>query len=87
NKTKVKTYHNIGWDEFWKILRDNKRKIRFDITRREHVEKIKEEFDTSISKLKPLKNKIELTDKLINQIVYKLYDLTYEEIKIIEKAD
>ena len=86
NKTKIRAYHKVNWDEFWKILRDNKGKIRFDIARREHVEKIKGEFETSVSKLKPLKNKIELTDKLIDQIVYKLYNLTDEEIKIIEKA-
>ena len=31
-----------------------------------------------------LKRQIEATDKQIDQIVYKLYDLTDEEIKIVE---
>ncbi len=33
-----------------------------------------------------LKAKIETTDKEIDQMVYKLYDLTDEEIKIIENS-
>jgi type II restriction/modification system DNA methylase subunit YeeA len=34
--------------------------------------------------LEPLKDKIEATDKLIDHLVYKLYSLTQEEIKIVE---
>jgi hypothetical protein len=36
--------------------------------------------------LGPLKTRIEMTDKLIDQIVYKLYGLTDEEIAIVEAA-
>jgi hypothetical protein len=32
----------------------------------------------------PLKNQIQLTDELIDQIVYKLYGLTEEEIGVVE---
>jgi hypothetical protein len=34
--------------------------------------------------LDPLKDKIRATDNLIDQIVYKLYRLTDEEIEIVE---
>jgi type II restriction/modification system DNA methylase subunit YeeA len=34
--------------------------------------------------LGPLKEKIRATDNLIDQIVYKLYGLTDEEIKVVE---
>lgn len=34
--------------------------------------------------LEPLKSKIETTDNLIDQIVFKLYGLTDEEIEIVE---
>ena len=37
------------------------------------------------SKLLPLKEKLQKTDWLIDQIVYKLYGLTGEEIKIVEE--
>jgi len=53
-------------------------------TRREPKEKLQEEFNASTGKLAPLLKRIEATDKLIDQIVYKLYGLTQDEIKIIE---
>jgi len=34
-----------------------------------------------------LKKQIEEVDKKINQLVYKLYNLTPEEIRILEKED
>jgi len=34
--------------------------------------------------LEPLKEKIKNTDNLIDQIVYKLYGLTEEDIEIVE---
>jgi type II restriction/modification system DNA methylase subunit YeeA len=45
---------------------------------------IKSEYEKSLSKLLPLKEKLRKTDWLIDQIVYKLYGLTEEEIKIVE---
>lgn len=84
-KTKIKEYHKYDWDEFLKALKRNKKKIIVvDITRRSPQEKIREEFDSSISKLTPLIERIEATDGLIDRIVYKLYGLTEDEIKIVE---
>jgi hypothetical protein len=37
--------------------------------------------------LHTLKGKIEITDNLIDQIVYKLYGLTNEEIEIVEREN
>ena len=90
NKTKIKEYYkeDIGWDGFVESLKQNKRAIQsakgFDITRREPQETIRSEFDRSVSKLKPILETIELTDKLIDQIVYKLYGLTEAEIAVVE---
>jgi hypothetical protein len=39
-----------------------------------------------MDKLQPLMGWIEATDGLIDQIVYKLYGLTDEEIEIVEKS-
>ena len=39
---------------------------------------------TESNKTLELKSKIDSTDKEIDQMVYKLYDLTEEEIKIVE---
>ncbi len=41
-------------------------------------------FIKSSAVLEPLKEKIKATDNLIDQIVYRLYDLTQEEIEIVE---
>jgi len=90
NKTKVKEYWKaeVGWDGLRRALEQNRRAIQsvkgFDITRREPQETIRAEFDASVAKLGPLLQCIELTDKLIDQIVYKLYGLTEEEIEIVE---
>ncbi|MBU4256313.1 MAG: hypothetical protein KKB04_03525, partial [Candidatus Thermoplasmatota archaeon] len=85
SRTKLREYYKYGWGEIKDILVRNKKKIiEFDITRREPLEKIRAEYEPSIKKLMPLLQKIEDTDTLIDQIVYKLYGLTEEEIKIVE---
>jgi len=90
NKTKVKEYwrEDVLWVGFLDALEQNRRAIRsakgIDVTRREPQETIRTEFDASVAKLQPLLEHIQLTDKLIDQIVYRLYVLTEEEIGIIE---
>lgn len=90
NKTKVKEYWKaeVGWEGFLDALVQNRRAIQaakgIDVTRREPQEKIRPEFDASLAKLKPLLGYIELTDRLIDQIVYKLYGLTPDEIAVVE---
>ncbi len=36
--------------------------------------------------MQPLMSRIEATDRVIDQIVYRLYGLTEEEIEIVEKS-
>lgn len=84
-KTKIRSYFTSSWKDFLEVLKHNKSKIqRLDIARREPQDKIKAEYEISQAKLLPLLLRIESTDNLIDQIVYKLYGLTEEEIKIIE---
>ena len=91
NKTKVKEYWKteVGWESFIGALEQNRKAIQLtkgiDVTHREPQENIRGEFGTSIAKLRPLLERIELTDKLIDQIVYKLYGLTEEEIAVVEE--
>jgi hypothetical protein len=86
NKTAIKEYYETDFDELAGVLAKNKKKLKegYDPTRREPKEKLLAEFNTSIGKLAPLLKKIDATDKLIDQIVYKLYGLTEDEIKIVE---
>ncbi|MDO9097608.1 MAG: hypothetical protein Q7U60_05770, partial [Candidatus Methanoperedens sp.] len=52
----------------------------------EPKEKLQAEFNTSVGKLAPLLKRIEATDGLIDAIVYRLYGLTEEEIKIVNES-
>lgn len=83
-KTKLKEYHKHGFDEMLWTAKRNKKLIKHDPESREFQERLEQEWEASMKKLRPLKEKIPLTDNLIDQIVYKLYGLTEEEIKIVE---
>ena len=75
--------------EFWKLeaadvfahLRANKVRIS-----QSDEEKIRERFSKSKSAIAPLDAQIAFADRLIDRIVYRLYDLTPEKIKIVESA-
>lgn len=87
NKTKIREYHEGTIELLLEVLDQNRKAItKINIQGREAREQIKTEFEKSMAKLKPLKDRIEATDKLIDQIVYKLYGLTDEEIKIVEES-
>lgn len=88
NRTKIKYYYQNYYEDFIEILKTNKKKIpKIDITRRQPQDEIKIEFESSATKLFPLLSKIEDTDNLIDQIVYKLYNLTPEEIEVVESSN
>ena len=83
-KTTIKKYHETTADNLISTFKKNKKKIQIDPSRRDFQDRLSTEFDKSIQKLMPLKREIKMTDRLIDQIVYKLYGLTEEEIKIVE---
>jgi hypothetical protein len=88
NKTAMKEYYEAGFDTLAGALAKNKKKLKdgYDPTRREPKEKLQVEFNASVGKLAPLLKMIDSTDKLIDQIVYKLYGLTKDEIRIVEES-
>lgn len=83
-KTKIQSYYYYDFDELLAVLKKNKKKLKVDPSRREPAELLQAEFQASMGKLKPLMDRIERTDRLIDQVVYKLYGLTEEEIGIVE---
>lgn len=84
NKTAIKEYHDNDFNHLLDVLKKNKNKISVDPTNRKIQESLEKHFNESISVLQPLKAKIKATDNLIDQIVYKLYNLTQDEIEIVE---
>jgi len=85
-KTKIKKYYENTLDDLMNVFKKNRKKLQIDPSRRDFQDRFSAEFDKSIQKLTPLKKKIEMTDHLIDQIVYKLYGLTEEEIRIVEES-
>ena len=86
NKTKIKNYYELSWEDLLEVLESNQRRIdKVDITHREPQEKIKKEFEDSLSELNLFLSLIQTTDNLIDQIAYKLYGLIEGEIKIVEE--
>lgn len=79
---KLDKYYELSYNEFLAELK----KKKIDTKRRKVQELLKKEFEESTSKINPLIQEIGKTDKKINQMVYDLYGLVDEEIKIIEES-
>ena len=74
----------LPFDELWEILRKNKRRIGRNLTPT-FMQEVQTAYDESLSKLLPIKEQLRVTDAIIDQIVYRLYGLTEEEIRIVEE--
>lgn len=79
---KLKYYYELQLDEFF----DELRKKKVDIMSRKNQELLRNEYEKSLSIIKPLLLEIKQTDNAINRMVYDLYGLTAEEIEIIEES-
>ena len=76
-------------DEFWELeaaevfahFRANKLRLKDA-----DEEKIRARFQSAKDKVLPLKASLAFTDDLIDEIVYRLYGLTPDEIRIVKEA-
>lgn len=86
NKTKIKEYYAYDFSVFIDILNKNKKLMRtgYNPKSPQSYRLLKQWFDDSCSRLHPLLARIDATDSLIDDIVYRLYDLTEDEIRVIE---
>jgi len=84
-KTKLQSYYEHDYESFLAVLKKNRKRLVIDPpARREPGEALRAEFDGSVGKLAPLRERILQTDELIDAVVYRLYGLTEEEIRIVE---
>ena len=83
-KTKLQSYYEHDYESFLAVLKKNGKKLAIDPSRREPGEALRAEFEESVGKLGPLRERRGQTDELIDAIVYRLYGLTEEEILIVE---
>lgn len=88
NKTAIQEYYKHEFQALIDILVKNMKKLKagYDPKSPTNYKHLLEWYNASVGKLKPLMGKIEATDKLIDQMVYKLYGLTADEIKIVEES-
>lgn len=83
NKTKIKNFHEGTVEELIDVLKKNK--VIEDPYPSSKWNTLNAEFSAAVSEITPLKARINATDKLIDQIVYKLYNLSPDEIAIVEE--
>lgn len=82
NKTRIKDFHNNTFEDLLDVLKKNK--VVPDPCPSKVRDTIASEFSAAANALTPLKARLKATDGLIDQIVYRLYGLTEEEIAIVE---
>jgi hypothetical protein len=78
---KLKKFYNLEFSEFIKELK----KQKVSLPKKDEYE-LMEIFDKEKEKALNLKNQIDQTDHEIDQMVYELYDLSPDEIKIVENS-
>jgi len=81
NKTKIRKFYEAALEELMDVLKKNK--VIPDPCPSSTWDTISGEFFAAMNVLGPLKTRITMTDKLIDQIVYKLYGLNEDEIAIV----
>jgi disulfide oxidoreductase YuzD len=84
NKMKIRDYHEGGFEDLLDVLKENSKALNKNPSSKDLYEVLKDAFEKSMTKHAPLKNKLSTTDRLIDLIVYRLYGLTEEEIKLVE---
>lgn len=71
-------FYELSFEDFVKAM-----KVKIPISKKSEL---LEYFEKAKKELAGLKAHIDATDREIDQMVYKLYDLTEEEIKIVEQS-
>ena len=73
--------YNYNFNMFFKEI---EKEVK--IPQRDKQELLEKEFNNSLTIIFSLQNEIQILESKINQTVYSLYDLTAEEIAIIENS-
>jgi hypothetical protein len=66
------------------ILQKNKGRLGVSLSETTLVDRLLKVYEESLQRVLPLKQQLAKTDRLIDAVVYRLYGLTEEEIKIVE---
>jgi TaqI-like C-terminal specificity domain/Eco57I restriction-modification methylase len=78
---------SLTTEELLDILRKNKNHLGVSLSDANLLDRIKKTYEQSLQRVLPLKERLARTDRLIDQVVYRLYGLTEEEIKVVEGSN
>jgi hypothetical protein len=79
-----KDEEHLSFEGLLDILQKNRSRIGASLSDPALVSRLRAEHEASLATLLPIKERLAKTDWLIDQVVYRLYGLTEEEIKIVE---
>ena len=83
--TKLQKFEELDFDDFIKeYAKVKKLKFADKLEERNLKNEWQSLFENDKKEVLEIQNQINITDKEIDQMVYKLYDLTPDEIKIVE---
>ncbi|MDX3959782.1 TaqI-like C-terminal specificity domain-containing protein [Aliarcobacter skirrowii] len=83
--TKIQKFEELDFDDFVKeYAKAKKLKFADKLEERNFKNEWQRLFENDKKEVLEIQNQINITDKEIDQMVYKLYDLTDDEIKIVE---
>jgi hypothetical protein len=74
----------LAFEELLDILQKNKNHLGVSLSDTSLVDRFKKTYEESLQRVLPLKERLARTDRLIDQVVYRLYGLTEEEIGVVE---
>ena len=74
----------LAFEEVLDILLKNKSRLGVSLSDAGLVERVRKEYEGSLERVLPMKERLAKTDALIDQVVYRLYGLTEEEIAVVE---
>jgi len=74
----------LATEELLDILRKNKSRLGVSLSDTSLVDRTKKMYEESLQRVLPIKERLRKTDALIDAVVYRLYRLTEEEIKVVE---
>jgi len=74
----------LSFDDLLDILRKNRTRLGVSLSDAALVDRLHETYEASLSAILPLKARLAATDALIDAVVYRLYGLTEEEIRVVE---
>jgi len=79
-----KCEEHLSFDDLLAILQKNRSRIGAGLSDPAFINRLRTEYESSLAVLLPTKERLAKTDWLIDQVVYRLYGLTEEEIGIVE---